>query len=1302
MSDESACETYTESSDASSQQETSPSLAFLREVARAPVLRPGAHVTPWRSERFTLRERLGSGGFGTVYEALDSRRGAEVALKLLRRVDAHALLLFKQEFRALAGLTHPNLVQLYELFSEGDAWFFTMERLRGRRFDRCVPPPSERGAGLDAERLRRLLRQLVEGVAFLHDAGKQHRDIKPSNVMVTDEDRVVLLDFGLVTDLGGAPREEGTAGTPRYMAPEQAASLPISEAADWYSVGVMLYEVLTGRLPADVDGVPVAPRLLAADVPEDLDSLCLALLAREPEQRPSGARVRAWLAGDAERAFLPLRDAAPGRAGAFVGREAELRELRDALSVARTGRAVVALVHGPSGIGKSALVQRFVEEVQSEPGAGVVAGRCFEQESVPYKLLDSLMDALCRALRDVPVVELPQAEELGALARLFPVFRQLPACPDAPWDDETTLPQEHRRRAARALRGLLCALARRGTRVLWLDDIQWGDSDGAAFLLEVLHGPDAPPVLVVATYQGDESETSAVLAEFLPALRAATGEGLELRDVALGALGSEESGRLARALLGDSEGHVPLASALGAEGQGHPFFITELARLAREGAVVTGSGPDEFARLARENACVTGTGPAALDMLLLAREGVAVTSSGPTELAQLAHEAAVVTSSGPNALDTLLIARVERLTTEARRLLEVLALAGQPLSRDSAARAAFDTGRERELPAVTQLRAGHFVRVRWRDGEEELLPYHDRVRSAVAASLSPEVRRERHLGLARALEASGRARAEQLLLHFREAGQRDAASRYAVEAATHAHEVLAFDRAARLYREALELGRLDAEAARALKGRLGEALAGAGRPAEAAWAWLESAEGAEPERALSWRHRAMEQLLLGGYTEEGLEVMGRVMADVGLRAASTVPGALLGSWMRERLMRLRGSRFQSRVSGALPETERLRLDVCWSAALGLSVIDPITAADFRVRHLELALRSGDAFRACRGLALHATFLGMRGGRATLESERMLLHASELAEQTGHDHAWAWVALGQGMAALYQGAWRRAESLLRRAELLLQAQGAGACWELDFARSQRGFCLWQMGEVSELARTVPAVLDDVRGRGHRYLDTVIRTTTGCLVSLAADAPDEALALVRSSSVPGSHRGYNPQGDREVAARLRIALYEGNGALAWALASQRRSVLVRTGLLRVRLVRIEIHYLHALAALATPSLPEARAEKLALRSARALEGEGVEWAHALARLLRAAVASRAGKRDEALRLLGDAEAVAAGQGMALMAAVIRRRRGEVLGGASGGAVVDAADDELRARGIRAPERMKAMLSPLLRRL
>ncbi len=203
------------------------------------------------TDRFEIRRQLGAGAFGVVYEAFDRERSAPVALKALASVDPGSIYDLKREFRSLAGVVHPNLVALHELFREGDRWFFTMELVLGRDFREHVG--RDRG-----QRLRAALRQLCEGVAALHRAGKLHRDLKPSNALVTPEGRVVLLDFGLAAELRpkafdreGGPSE--VVGTGPYMAPEVGLGKPVGAASDWYAVGVMLYDALAGRLPFDGD-----------------------------------------------------------------------------------------------------------------------------------------------------------------------------------------------------------------------------------------------------------------------------------------------------------------------------------------------------------------------------------------------------------------------------------------------------------------------------------------------------------------------------------------------------------------------------------------------------------------------------------------------------------------------------------------------------------------------------------------------------------------------------------------------------------------------------------------------------------------------------------------------------------------------------------------------------------------------------------------------------------------------------------------------------------------------------------------
>src|SRR5262249_5543122 len=225
---------------------------------------------------------------------------------------------------------------------------------------------------------RAALGQLAEAIGAVHAAGKLHRDIKPSNVLVTPEGRVVLLDFGLVTELEHQPLEPElpyeVAGTVPYMAPEQAAGEPLSAASDWYSVGVMLYEALTGRRPFAGDHLqvlwdkqhsePLPPERWVADLPKDLSTLCEDLLRRRPEHRPPGPEILRRLGAEAGRAGAPIGPSpAAGLRTPFVGRERHLVALEDAFRATRQGHTVILYVHGRSGAGKSFLVQRFLERL---------------------------------------------------------------------------------------------------------------------------------------------------------------------------------------------------------------------------------------------------------------------------------------------------------------------------------------------------------------------------------------------------------------------------------------------------------------------------------------------------------------------------------------------------------------------------------------------------------------------------------------------------------------------------------------------------------------------------------------------------------------------------------------------------------------------------------------------------------------------------------------------------------------------------------------------------------------------------
>jgi len=273
-----------------------------------------------RAGRFAIQRELGRGQFGVVYLASDRERDQTVALKLLERhiVKEIGLERIRQEFQHSASLHHDNLARHYELLhDEGDA-LITMELVEGRDFVEHVRrdlSKEERSRGATefaacspegVTRLRAALPQLVAAVAALHDAGLVHRDLQPSNVQVTYDGRVVVLDYGLVSSTSVDPvaaATDGLVGTPTYVAPEQWSRKATGPASDWYSVGVMLFESLTGAPPFGGGAQEVimhkrtvsAPRPseLVNPVPADLDEVVEMLLRMDPAQRPTGEALRA-------------------------------------------------------------------------------------------------------------------------------------------------------------------------------------------------------------------------------------------------------------------------------------------------------------------------------------------------------------------------------------------------------------------------------------------------------------------------------------------------------------------------------------------------------------------------------------------------------------------------------------------------------------------------------------------------------------------------------------------------------------------------------------------------------------------------------------------------------------------------------------------------------------------------------------------------------------------------------------------------------------------------------------------------
>jgi serine/threonine protein kinase len=1272
------------------------------------------------SDRFQILRRIGSGGMGVVYEALDRDQGARVALKTLRTLEADAVLLFKNEFRALQDLQHPNLVTLGELISEGGEWFFTMELVEGvdflshvRHVDGSRDSPSQpdvspsvdtlqglrlqrwggdrsdvspRSPSFDEDRLRKALRQLCQGLLALHGAGKVHRDIKPTNILCTANERVVLLDFGLVVNLaahGDRLSDLRAVGTVAYMAPEQAAAKLVGPEADFYSVGVLLYEALTGQMPFRGSPLeilankqkfePTPPRSVNPDVPIDLDALAADLLRFEPSARPSGLDILRRLGGT-EAAISPLRDmegTGTWRAPLFVGRREELDFLREAVSEVRRGSSVIVFVEGESGIGKSALVRQFTEELSAssttpETAPLILAGRCHERETVPYKAFDAVIDRLSRHLKRLSREEasaiLPPGAQL--LPQAFPVLARVEALArsegrdgSGATDDAILDPNEHRRHLFQVLRTLFTRLAERRPLLLVIDDLQWADADSVALLANLMCPPGAPPLLLCATVRKGDAADRLNAALVL--------HHLDIAHLRVDRLPHDEAAELASRILArrppgpwdQPERNVspPDPQAIAREAAGHPLFIDELLRHVPQ----------------------------------------------PLDAHENDSEGGDTARGSPIRLEKALWSRIDRLEPAARRLIEVLAVAGAPLEQELAAEAAaIDATAQSRL--LQGLRAANLVRSAGARGTDAIELYHDRVRDAVLGNLEADARRSCHLLLATALQAE-RGDPEALATHWLGAGEPAKAARCSAEAAAQAMVTLAFDRAGRLYQQAIDLWPAEADPTtlRELHRNLGEALTNAGRGAEAAQAYLKAVAGASSTEAIELRRRSAEQLLFSGHVDEGLDALRGVLAALNIRYPRSTRRAFLSMlWHRLRLA-LRGLSYEPHDPGELSARTRARVDAAWTAALGLSLVDNIRGAEFQTRHLLYALKAGEPYRVARALALEASYSGAQGERSADRSDHLIHTARTLADQIGDAHAQALAASAAGVTAYLQGRWRPCIELCDAADTQFRLRCTGATWERNTVQFLALSARALMGDLRELCVRVPEGLRDAFSRNDRYAQNNLRTFLPNLAWLVGDDPEGARQAASLALEQSSTRDYHVQHFYELVAQAHIDLYTDRPRDALKRIDDGWSPLKRSLLLYSQLPRVIVHDLHGRAALASALASEAGQRsgllRVADRCARRLLAERAAWSTAMGTLLRAGVRAARGDLRAAAATYDEAARGFTAAGMALLETCARRRWGELVGGQEGAAAIAASDGWMTAQTVRNPRRMAALMAP-----
>ena len=246
---------------------------------------------------YKIEQKLGEGGMGAVYRGLDLMLEREVAIKALRPElgsQPQVVERFRSEAVTLAKLNHPNIATLYSFFRQGEDFYMVLEYVRGVTLDHVI---QQRGS-VPPEQAIPLFCQVLDGIDHAHRFGIIHRDIKPANMMLTPEGILKVLDFGIARILGTArmTKQGPLIGTIEYMAPEQVRGMETDARSDIYSLGMLLYEILTGRPPfqienefelmkAQIEQTPVAPRQLNPGIPEAVEGAIMRALAKNPDHR---------------------------------------------------------------------------------------------------------------------------------------------------------------------------------------------------------------------------------------------------------------------------------------------------------------------------------------------------------------------------------------------------------------------------------------------------------------------------------------------------------------------------------------------------------------------------------------------------------------------------------------------------------------------------------------------------------------------------------------------------------------------------------------------------------------------------------------------------------------------------------------------------------------------------------------------------------------------------------------------------------------------------------------------------------
>jgi len=757
------------------------------------------------AERYRFGPELGQGGMGTIFRAQDELLDRPVAVKVLNRAGlgtaGRSRLL--AEARSAARLNHPNIVNVYDAGEADGLSFIVMELVEGETLATM--------GRLALPEIVAIVRQICAALAHAHQHGVIHRDLKPENVLVTADGTAKLTDFGLARSAATRLTADGAiVGTVFYLAPEILLGREIDARADLYALGVMLYELTTGRLPFAGDdpvtvisqhlyAAPVQPRAQRPDIPPTLEAVTLSLLAKDPDDRPAsaaevGRRLEHWdAAAEADEAALPLLDRMVR--GRMVGRERELAEVGGLWRRALAGAGQALLVSGEPGIGKTRLV-RELSALAEVSGAVVLRGECYAEGGSPNAPIAQIVEAAYTAglLGAASGIALPEpllADLLSLAPELAEGSAARPPLPDA---------RAQQQRQFEAIAGFLHRLTATRPALVVLEDAHWADSSTLSALRHIARRAQNARLLIVVTYRETELDQACCLPDFLHDLQR---ERLATR-VKLNRLSRDQVRSLLAVMFGLAEPEInaELLDGLYRETEGNPFFLEEVCKaLVEDGQIYFDDGAWQRAK---------------------------------AQALQI-----------PQSVRITIQVRLGKLPEPAQEVLRLAAVLGRDFDFDTLQTAAgvaepalieaLESATRAQI--VNELRNGHGLQFTFA---------HALIPSTLRESMSGPRLRLLHRRVVAAIEQHRPNDLEALAYHTSQAGDDTRALAYLRRAGERALSVYANQEAERHFRSALELcaldDTLDASVRAPLLAGLGEALYRHSRFTDARLAWREAVE----------------------------------------------------------------------------------------------------------------------------------------------------------------------------------------------------------------------------------------------------------------------------------------------------------------------------------------------------------------------------------------------------------------------------------------------------------------------------